>query len=86
MSDHIVPIARRSNNGDAWTPAQLLDELRAAIECGEIDPLSMIVVFTEPRGDGRIGIRSWRANMSWTEEFTYLGLAQHDCLDADRTR
>lgn len=59
----------------------MMEKFREAIASGEINPTSAIIVFTDPNPDGSLDIRTWRSNMSWPEEYAYLGIAQKSAVN-----
>lgn len=69
----------------AWTPLQMLEEFARAIRAGEEAPKGMVIVYTEVQPDGRTKVYSWRAQVGWAEEYTYLEVAQQDCIDGQRS-
>lgn len=77
----VVPISDRSESCYSWSPAQMLEAMLAEIRAGTEAPVGMVLVFTVKNADKSTMVRSWRSSLAWTEEYTYLEVAQRNCLD-----
>lgn len=80
----VFPLHRKSQSCFAWTPRQMLEDFIRAIDAGEECPRTMVIVYTEQHADGSSSVHSWRAQLGWCEEYTYLEVAQQKCLDQQR--
>lgn len=81
----VTQFASKSDSCFAWTPRQMLEQMIEAIDQGLESPSGMVVVFTEEQPDKRVRVRSWRSQLEWTEEYTYLQIAQQNCIDQKRS-
>jgi hypothetical protein len=80
----VVAISDKSTSCFSWTPRQMLQAFINAIDAGEEVPAGMVVIYTEVKPDKSTSVHSWRAQVSWVEEYTYLEVAQQKCLDTQR--
>lgn len=80
----VTPITSKSNNCFAWTPRQMLQEFIDAIDRGEEAPKGMVIVYSEELPDKGVHVHSWRSQVSWCEEYTFLEVAQQKCIDDKR--
>lgn len=81
----VIPMhSREKASCFSWTPLQMLEEFARAIRAGEEVPGGMLIVYTEKHADGSVSVHSWRAQLGWCEEYTYLEVAQQKCLDGQR--
>lgn len=80
----VIPFASRATSNYAWTPLQLVEQLADDIRTGKIDPRAVVVVMARNNPDDTFSIETWRSRLEWTEEYTYLSIAQQQVLNAKR--
>lgn len=82
---NVVPFASKSPSNYAWTPLQLLEQLLEDVKAGTVKPSAILTVLVVENDQGGFALESWRSQMDWTEEFTYLEIARQQVL-RNRTR
>lgn len=80
----VTPLSAKSPSCFSWTPRQMLLEFVAAIDRGEELPKGMVIVYSVENADQSISVHSWRAQLNWTEEYTFLEVSQQKCIDEKR--
>jgi hypothetical protein len=79
--EKVLQFADKADTCFAWTVEQMLEEALRQIRAGEITPASAVIVFLDkPPGTTAVDAYSWRAQLTWQEEYTYLAIAQASCL------
>ena len=82
---NVIPFASKSPSNYAWTPIQLLEQLLEDVKAGLVKPASVLAILVVENDQGGFALESWRSQMDWTEEFTYLEIARQQVL-RNRTR
>lgn len=84
MSVDSKSFAERRGTSHAWTTLQMLEAMVEEIKSGKIEPIGAILVVAYETENKRTSFHTWRAGLSWEEEYAYLGIAKDDCLDYAR--
>lgn len=81
MPASVTPIATKAMSCFAWSVEQMLEAMLQDIREGKVRPNAAVIVFTEENPDRTYDIRTWRAQMTWPEEYAYLGIAQEKAVN-----
>lgn len=64
----------------SWTVEQMIEEFLRDLREGKVNPQGAVIVFTEADPAGGITVRTWRAQLGWCEEHTFLRIACDDAI------
>lgn len=83
MPAEVTPLSSKATSCFTWSVEQMLEDALAEIRSGKLTPKGAVITFAIEEA-GRIRVHSWRAQLSWTEEFTYLHIARESAVDGRR--